>query len=218
MRVSSILSLVGVLSAGSAAAVVNNEVLQHGGNADATVGVSVDADAQPATRIDSATLTATQVMFQIREAGFVTLDTAGDALTIVSVTVNSGWQLVDSRVDGSSRVDLLLQHGNDTLAFNAQLVGDGGVVATVDPTPQGPDGVTGGAEGDASTDGRVDGSGSGVSGSGSGGANGTVGNGADDADDSTNDADDADDADDCASDADVSVCVDGEVGVDLNDD
>ena len=96
MRISSILSLVGVLSAGSAAAVVNNQVLANSDTAtSAAATVTADVTAS-ATRLFSSTLTETQLMYQIGDAGFITLDTAGSVLTIVSATANPGWELVAS--------------------------------------------------------------------------------------------------------------------------
>lgn len=202
MRITSILSLVGVLGAGSAAAVVNNQVLTNAG-AEANAAITVDATAEAATQIQSATLTGAQVMFQVRDAGFVTLDTAGNVMTVVSATANTGWVLLDSldvAADGTATAaaDVVLAFQStttdDIVQFTANLLSDGSVATTV-------------RHGDSD-----DANGTDVSGNGSVGVTGTIGDGGSGVDDA-NGTDD-----DCPTDALVSVCADASVEAQVNDD
>jgi len=131
-RITTVLSLTGVLVAGSAAAMVNTQVLQSAGSnsSDAvTVGSGNDSIpttpvvivADDSTKISSNVLTATQAIYQVGDAGLVTLDTAGDRLTVVAVTPNSGWTVVKAENYGSADIEVKLQSGNTLVEFKASL-------------------------------------------------------------------------------------------------
>lgn len=134
-RITTVLSLTGVLVAGSAAAMVNTQVLQstETESSEQTVGSTDDSDITTpvtiatdnttgtATKIQSNVLTATQAMYQIGDAGLVTLDTAGDVLTVVSVEPASGWTLVEAESDGSSDIEVKLTDGITIVEFKANL-------------------------------------------------------------------------------------------------
>ena len=122
-RITTVLSLAGVLVAGSAAAMVNTQVLQSTESKSSeqiTVG-STDNTAGTATKIQSNVLTATQAMYQVGDAGLVTLDTAGDVLTVVSVTPASGWTLVEAESYGSADIEVKLTNGITVVEFKANL-------------------------------------------------------------------------------------------------
>lgn len=134
-RITTILSLTGVLVAGSAAAMVNTQVLQSTeskSSGEVTVGSTDDSDptvptidtessTDTATKIHSSVLTPTQAMYQIGDAGLVTLDTAGDVLTVVSVTPESGWTLVKAESYGSADIEVKLTNGVTVVEFKANL-------------------------------------------------------------------------------------------------
>src|SRR5215212_3388953 len=109
-KVAMLVSIVGVLVAGSAAALVNTQVL--GGSAaesplvvdnavgtEVTVPIATDTtvatvvgptptatiETIPATVTPTASVVTTQASYAIGDGGTVTLDTAGDVLTIVGV-------------------------------------------------------------------------------------------------------------------------------------
>ncbi|CAN5642801.1 hypothetical protein BH10ACT2_BH10ACT2_22360 [soil metagenome] len=133
-RITTVLSLTGVLVAGSAAAMVNSQVLQSAGaSSNSTGGVAVGSgtDTNPTTpmvivagdssKINSNVLTATQAMYQVGDAGLVVLDTAGDVLTVVSVTPNSGWTVVKAESSSFADIEVKLQSGNTVVEFKANL-------------------------------------------------------------------------------------------------
>jgi hypothetical protein len=213
MRITSILSLAGVLSAGSAAAAVNSQVLTNTDSANANAAVTAGATlTESATQVYSRVLTASQVMFQVGDAGLVTLDTADNVLTVVSASASPGWQIVDSvegQLDGSADVELTFQSAaDDVVEFTADLLADGTVTTTVESEDS--SGVLD-ANGTADDEGTA---GTGNRGNGNGG-NGTDGDSG--VLDSNGTADD--DADDCSGEF-ITVCVDAdaEADVEVNDD
>ena len=166
-KIAAALSLAGVLVAGSAAALVNTQVLQS--NTDdamtvpalaapagllvtTTTGVEtslpVDATSTtvlggaPSTSVDStvpvsslpvgttptAGATPTQAVYRIGDAGTVTLDTAGDRLTVVATAPGAGWQV--GKVEQRSPLDIEIHFRSATveLEFKANLLF--GVVST----------------------------------------------------------------------------------------
>lgn len=227
MRIASILTLAGVLSAGSAAAVINSQAFTDAeANADAAAAAS-GAVTATATQVYSTALTETQLMYQVGDAGFVTLDTAGNVLTVVSVTVNPGWEEVDTikgslegaidrakasiddalearpegQLNGAADVAVAFQQGDLVLEFTAGLLADGAVVTAVDPNPSGVLDANGTAGGEA---------------------NAGTGNGGSDTDDSgvldANGTADAE-ASGCTGDL-ITVCADADADADvrMNDD
>jgi hypothetical protein len=147
-KIVTVISLAGVLVAGSAAALVNTQVLGGSSSPSAdvvdaaplppeTTPVLVEApagttpmapaaavveSAQPAARV------ATQAVYAIGEAGTVTLDTAGDVLTIVSVTPADGWVVTKSEAQDAINVEVRFQAGSVEVEFHANLLF--GVVTT----------------------------------------------------------------------------------------
>ncbi|MBK5332256.1 MAG: hypothetical protein JJD93_09815 [Ilumatobacteraceae bacterium] len=137
-RIAMMISVAGVLVAGSAAALVNTQVL---GGSTAPSGVAVNTAPQNEQTIPAAAAatgsaapaagaaaTATQAVYAIGTAGSVTLDTAGDVLTVVNVTHAAGWVLAESENQDATNVEIKLQSGNLEAQFHANLVF--GVVTT----------------------------------------------------------------------------------------
>jgi hypothetical protein len=58
----------------------------------------------------------------------VTIDTAGDALTIVNLTPAAGWTVTKSEAEDANNVEIKLQSGTNELEFHANLLF--GVVST----------------------------------------------------------------------------------------
>jgi len=149
-RMAMAISIAGVLVAGSAAALVNTQVLS--GSADAspfeaqatttepstTVVVSAPADTTvttvaPAVAPAAADTTvqaapsSTQASYAIGDSTVV-LDTAGDTLTIVSLTPAAGWTVTKAETQDATNVEIKLQSGTNELEFHANLLF--GVVTT----------------------------------------------------------------------------------------
>ena len=168
-KIAAALSLAGVLVAGSAAALVNTQVLQNNTDDATTVpaladpagllvttttvagvetSLPVDATSTtvlggaPSTSVDStvpvsslpvgttptAGATPTQAVYRIGDAGTVTLDTAGDRLTVVATAPGAGWQV--GKVEQRSPLDIEIHFRSATveLEFKANLLF--GVVST----------------------------------------------------------------------------------------
>lgn len=124
LRIATVLSLTGVLAAGSAAAMVNREILR---DADTTNRVSVDSIVQsqfPVAVADpsQAPPAATQAVYLIGDAGAATLDVADGALTLVSLTPNEGWTVVSATNDDPTRIEVSLQSGTTVVEFHAALI------------------------------------------------------------------------------------------------
>jgi len=131
-RLATLLSLTGVLVAGSAAALVNTQVLQtasptesHGVTLESSAGDASDITLAPPQSVPAA---ATQAVYQVSDVGSVTLDNAGGALTVVAVTPTAGWTVVANEAQGSGRIAVSLQAGNTVVRFEATLLY--GVVST----------------------------------------------------------------------------------------
>jgi hypothetical protein len=168
-KIAAALSLAGVLVAGSAAALVNTQVLQNnsdeattvpalaapagllvtttttagvetslpidatsttvlGGAPSTSVDSTVPVSTAPASTAPTAGATPTQAMYRIGDAGTVTLDTAGDRLTVVAATPGAGWQV--GKVEQYSPLDIEIYFRSATveLEFKANLLF--GVVST----------------------------------------------------------------------------------------
>jgi hypothetical protein len=143
-----VMSIAGVLVAGSAAALVNTQVLDSSASSrppasvdlaatrqstpestDASV-VSTSVAGNPAvqTSVPSSASVATQAVYSIGNSGTVTLDTAGDVLTIVGVTPADGWVVTKSETQDKTNVEVKLQAGSVEVEFHANLLF--GVVTT----------------------------------------------------------------------------------------
>lgn len=131
VRIASALSFAGVLVAGSAAALVNSQVLQP-----ASPAAGSSSAAQTITT-DSAGLDvsgpATQASYRVGDAGAVLLDTTGDTLTVVSATAAAGWVVASTSAAGET-VAVDFQQGTLMVTFTASFVS--GVVATSVDTTQ----------------------------------------------------------------------------------
>ena len=130
VRIASALSFAGVLVAGSAAALVNSQVLQP--------FTSTSRNGAPETiTTDSAGLDvsgpATQASYRVGDAGAVLLDTTGDTLTVVSATASAGWVVASTSAAGET-VAVAFQQGTLMVTFTASFVS--GVVATSVDTTQ----------------------------------------------------------------------------------
>lgn len=143
------ISIAGVLVAGSAAALVNTQVLggstapsglavaaapktvQSAPTTTAATAASVPTNAVVATApvVNSAPPAAsTQAIYEIGAAGSVTLDIAGDVLKVVSVSPAPGWVLKRSENQDATNVEIKLQSGTTAAEFHANLLF--GVVTT----------------------------------------------------------------------------------------
>ena len=138
-RLTAVLSLTGVLVAGTAAAVVNTQVLQSSGSSaddasfgeDPTESTTADTTTVVTPTVLSADTTApspTQAAYQIGAAGVVVLDTAGDTLTIVSATPAPGWLLAEAEQKDPLNIEVKFQSGSITVELKANLLF--GVVST----------------------------------------------------------------------------------------
>lgn len=131
-KVALVLSLSGVLAAGTAAALVNTRVLNGG----STSGVSAAAPKvletpgaattapTPTTAVPGTVgaVLPTQATYSIGQSGTVTLDTAGDALTVAAVAPASGWIVTQSGSDDASNAAVTFQSGTIEVEFHANLV------------------------------------------------------------------------------------------------
>ena len=150
-KIATVISIAGVLVAGSAAALVNTQVL--GGSTSAASPLVIDngspaqdisptvtvpttvttpvavAPATPVAPVAPAAAAArTQAVYAIGDAGTVTLDTAGDMLTIVAVTPTEPWIITKSESQDSTDVEVRFQNGTTEVEFHANLLF--GVVTT----------------------------------------------------------------------------------------
>ena len=146
-KIAMAMSIAGVLVAGSAAALVNTQVL--GGSTSAASPLVIDNGSQvrPATPTVTVATTATmpvavaptpaapaaapsptQAVYAIGDAGTVTLDTARDMLTIIAVTPTEPWIVTKSEGQDSTDVEVKFQNGTSEVEFHANLLF--GVVTT----------------------------------------------------------------------------------------
>lgn len=145
-RITTVLSLTGVLVAGSAAALVNTQVLQGTSTHKSTaseISVADQSSSSAATSVTNkfaqvapvvlAPVVSSQSAFQIGTAGSVVLDTAGGVLTIVSVTPAAGWTVVGSENSDDMDVEIILQSDTTRIEFKATL-SDGQIVTSVEST------------------------------------------------------------------------------------
>lgn len=150
--VATALSLAGVLVAGSAAALVNTQVL-NGSNDSSTVGslAATTVAAPPTSSIvvapPSSVAGSSQSTYQVGEAGLVTLDTSTGALALVSVAPNPGWSVTSTGPGPLSGAEVHLSDGAVDVRFVAVLA-DGSVVVDVSATEIGAPSSSVGGSGD----------------------------------------------------------------------
>lgn len=150
-RIAAVLSISGVLVAGSAAAMVNTQVLDDKVAASPTITAASTSsaptdssvpEAASSTSVSSSSTTTsvvpvtsvptsasgTQVTYQVGDAGTVTLDTVGDVLTIVDVVAGSGWTIDEAEIEGPLEVEIKFESATTEVKFRAALLF--GVVST----------------------------------------------------------------------------------------
>lgn len=150
-RITTVLSLTGVLVAGSAAALINTQVLQStdsesGGGVVVASSNAVDTTVLADTTTTSAATdtsisgssdsgvvlssgtSPTQALYQVGSSGVVTLDTSGGILTIVSVTPSPGWTLTEANGSATADIAVKFQSATTRVEFKAHL--SAGLVTT----------------------------------------------------------------------------------------
>jgi hypothetical protein len=146
-RIVTAISFAGVLIAGTAAALVNTQVL--GGSSSpsplvvdaaspvaTTPAIAAVPTAAPTTSpatpgVDVPAVQApvvTQAVYAIGESGTVTLDTANGMLTIVDAVPTAGWQVTKSESNDALNAEVMFQSGTTEIEFHANLLF--GVVTT----------------------------------------------------------------------------------------
>lgn len=141
-RVTTVLSLGGILIAGSAAALVNSQVLLNStpsrpGAADiiATLPPSttvptvdpsastvVDPAAVPTTLVTLPSPSPSQAAYQVGMSGTVTVDTGGDVLHLVAPTPAPGWAVVKSEQTDPLNASVVFQSAGQLVTFRAALL------------------------------------------------------------------------------------------------
>ena len=163
VRLAAVLSLTGVLVAGSVAALVNTRVLDGAArNADGvtlTDETIVDSRAAPGATAPPFTTVAggvsapagTQALYQVGVAGLVTLDSAGEQLSVISVVPNEGWDVVEAKNDDAFNIRVSFQSSTTRVEFQATLlfgiVGTSVATESLVPGGEGDDGGGGGEDG-----------------------------------------------------------------------
>lgn len=146
-KVAAVLSIAGVLVAGSAAAMVNTQVLHGSAGAqslpatESTTAQTVATTVAPAstvaapsstavssTVVSTTTTSSTQAIYKVGDSGTVTLDTVGDVLTIVSIEPGPGWRIDEAEVENSLEVEITFESDTLEVKFRAALLF--GVVTT----------------------------------------------------------------------------------------
>jgi hypothetical protein len=134
-KVAMAISLAGVLAAGTAAALVNTRVL-NGGSTSAPSAGAASTSRSTATDIAAPNVSApmesvpssvanspTQATYAVGTSGTVTLDTAGDVLTVAAAAPAPGWTVAQSEKDETeSNVEVKFQNGSVELDFHANLL------------------------------------------------------------------------------------------------
>ena len=128
-RITTVLSLSGILVAGSAAAMVNSQVLRDDAPVQAGAADIISQPSAPAVTVPSASmLPATQAAYEVGEPGTITLDTEGDVLSLVAPTPAPGWTVVKVEQADPRSLTVVFQSAGKLATFTAGLVQ--GVVST----------------------------------------------------------------------------------------
>lgn len=128
-RITTVLSLSGILVAGSAAAMVNSQVLRGDAPVQAGAADIISQPSAPAVTVPSASmLPATQAAYEVGEPGTITLDTEGDVLSLVTPTPAPGWTVVKVEQVDPRSLTVVFQSAGQLATFTAGLVQ--GVVST----------------------------------------------------------------------------------------
>jgi len=128
-RITTVLSLSGILVAGSATAMVNSQVLRDDAPVQAGAEDIISRPSAPAVTVPSASmLPATQAAYEVGEPGTITLDTEGDVLSLVAPTPAPGWTVVRVEQVDPRSLTVVFQSAGQLATFTAGLVQ--GVVST----------------------------------------------------------------------------------------
>jgi hypothetical protein len=151
-RITTVLSLTGVLVAGSAAALVNTQVLQNSSaNKSTATEISVEQEPESASSVSTvpdvsvslpnklagvvgvavtaAGVATTQESFALEGVGTIVLDKAGDVLTIVSVVPLDGFAVVGQETSDPLNVEIKFLSSSQLVEFKAALM-----FGTITPT------------------------------------------------------------------------------------
>lgn len=123
-RLTTVLLLTGVLVAGSAAAMVNTEVLRPSA-ATTTVNLPVESihrSEATDTTVLAAPPAASQATYRVGESGSVTLDTHAEVLSLVAVSPAEGWTVVSAANTDATTIEVVLQAGTVQTTFRAALL------------------------------------------------------------------------------------------------
>jgi hypothetical protein len=147
-RVATVLSLTGVFVAGSAAALVNTQVLRNSAPVGNSIVRLVDdsgssssspssSSADPSSSVVSSVVPSSPSLttaataepaelaaFQVDTSGLVTLDTAGEVLRIDSAVPAAGWQVTVLQQVDALNVKVSFQKGETVVEFRANLMFD----------------------------------------------------------------------------------------------
>jgi len=141
IRVTTLLSLTGVLVAGSAAALVNTQVLGNPTPRPETMSEITAVLTLPPTTIAASVSDTTlpspvpptsetislapsaSSVFDVEGVGTVTLDSSGDVLRLVSADTSPGWTVTATNQVDPSQVKVTLQSLDRTIEFSADLAG-----------------------------------------------------------------------------------------------
>ena len=142
-RLTAVLSVTGVLVAGSSAALVNTQVLRHTGQSamggdtsgargantidtvvlDATAPTVVGDGATLPAGVDAASApTVTATAYRVGESGTVVLDAVGSVLDIVSVTPDAGWVVAATSQANPTQVRVVFETATTQVVFDANLL------------------------------------------------------------------------------------------------
>ncbi|MBI4933118.1 MAG: hypothetical protein HY828_04515 [Actinobacteria bacterium] len=145
-RITTVLSLTGVLVAGSAAALVNTQVLQSSTTkSTASAEVSINNRPESVSTVSTApsvsvsvpnklagiagvavtlasTPVSTQQQYAVGESGTVVLDTANGVLTIVGIYPNAGWGVLEHKNSDSLSIEIKFQSATTLVEFKANVL------------------------------------------------------------------------------------------------
>ena len=144
-RTATLFSLAGVLVAGSAAALVNSQVLQDSNDPTSdpssivlassttlpqTTSTVTAVTVAPSTAAIAGAPASTLAVFSVGDAGVVSTDSAGGVLVLASAVPNPGWAVASTGSNGFGGVGVTFRSADVEVVFNAVLV-DGQVVTSV---------------------------------------------------------------------------------------
>ncbi len=142
-RIATVLSVIGVLTAGTAAAVVNTQIFESDpvvANESAALlapqptTIDLATDGGQTSSTDTARSSGLLTEYSVGDAGTITIDVIGGRLRIVSVDPSPGWTVIEQEEKTDEpRVEVSLSDGTISVEFEADLV-DGRIVPHLDAT------------------------------------------------------------------------------------